>query len=31
MKDPNKGLIIPNKIRYKCAFIRDEHFIDKKV
>lgn len=31
MKDPNKGLIFPSKIRYKCAFIRDEHFIDKKV
>jgi hypothetical protein len=31
MKDPQKGLILPNKIRYKCAFIRDYHFIDKKV
>ena len=31
MKDVNKGLILPNKIRYKCAFIRDQYFIDKKV
>lgn len=31
MKDKNKGLILPNKIRYKCAFIKDQHFVDKKV
>lgn len=26
-----QGIIMPNIIKYKCAFIRDEHFTDKKV
>ena len=25
------GVMIPDKLKYKCAFIRDEHFVDKKV
>lgn len=31
VKDVEKCLILPNKVRFKCAFIHDEHFIDKKV
>jgi len=31
MKDLNKGLIFPSRIRYKCAFIRDDKFIQKKI
>lgn len=31
MKNREKGLIFPNKLRYKCAFIRDECFFIKKM
>lgn len=31
VKDVEKCLILPTKVRFKCAFIHDEHFIDKKV
>ena len=25
------GIIMPDKLKYKCAFIRDDYFLDKKV
>ena len=29
--DKNNGLIFPNKMRFKCALVKDEHFYDKKI
>lgn len=26
-----KGLIFPNILKFKCCFVRDDHFADKKV
>lgn len=29
--DKKNGLIFPDKLKFKCAFIHDEHFYDKKI
>ena len=26
-----EGIVFPDKLKYKCALIRDEYFLDKKV
>ncbi len=29
--DKKNGVILPDKLKLKCALIRDEHFFDKKI